>query len=107
MVAPLWAGILFGEGLWGTKYKEMRGHWHSVEVTGAHGVCMWKHVRGGWERFLKHTRFLLRMEWDFFFLLLNLFMIFGVMILIKKKNIWCDDMPLKSFFPQCNFHCGE
>ena len=22
-------------------------------------------------------------------------------------DIWCDDMPLKSFFPQFNFHCGE
>lgn len=96
MVAPLWAGILFGEGLWGTKYEEMRGHWHSVEVTGAHGVCMWKHVRGGWERFLKHTRFLLRMEWDFFFSFIKSF-----------HDIWCDDMPLKSFFPQFNFHCGE
>ena len=93
MVAPLWAGILFGEGLWGTKYKEMRGHWRSVEVTGAHGVCIWKHMRGRWERFLKHTRFLLRMEWDFFFLK-------------SFHDIWCDDMPLKSFFPQFNFHCG-
>jgi hypothetical protein len=39
------------------KYDSMAGGWCTKQVEGSFGVGVWKHIRRGWESFLKFIKF--------------------------------------------------
>ena len=40
-----------------SKYGVGRGDWDTKEVRGRHGVCLWKHIRRGWQHFNRYVSF--------------------------------------------------
>jgi hypothetical protein len=76
------------EGTWWrsvlvAKYGSGWGGWRSGDVTGSHGVGLWKYICMGWQIFKSHARFDLgdgsRIRfWD---------------------DVWCGDSSLKAAFP--------
>ena len=40
-----------------SKYGVGNGDWYTKEVRGGYGVCLWKHIRSGWQQFSRHVSF--------------------------------------------------
>ncbi|KAF5442537.1 hypothetical protein F2P56_035184 [Juglans regia] len=75
------------EALWRTvialKHGESWGGWCSNEVSGPHGVGLWKHIRRGWDIYAAHTCFKV-----------------GNGVKVKFwHDLWCGDRALKDVYP--------
>ena len=62
------------------------GGWRSRDISGSHGVGLWKYICMGWQIFKSYIRFDLGdgtkiQSWD---------------------DVWCGDRPLKDVFPGCS-----
>lgn len=84
----LWRYYQEWEALWRTlialKHGESWGGWCSNEVSGPHGVWLWKHIRKGWDTYAAHTCFKV-----------------GNGVKVKFwHDLWCGDRALKDVFPQ-------
>jgi hypothetical protein len=76
------------EGAWWrsvlvAKYGSVWGGWRSGDITGSHGVGLWKYICMGWQNFRRHIKFDLGNGskirfWD---------------------DVWCGDRALKEAFP--------
>ncbi|XP_059441980.1 E4 SUMO-protein ligase PIAL1-like [Corylus avellana] len=65
------------------KYEDQEGGWCTKEVSGSHGVSVWKHIRQGWSSFAKGCRFEV-----------------GVGSKVRFwHDTWCGGTPLKQAFP--------
>uniref|UniRef100_A0A2N9GD74 Reverse transcriptase domain-containing protein n=1 Tax=Fagus sylvatica TaxID=28930 RepID=A0A2N9GD74_FAGSY len=40
-----------------SKYGVGNGDWYTKEDRGGYGVCLWKHIRSGWQQFSRHVSF--------------------------------------------------
>jgi hypothetical protein len=40
-----------------SKYGVGKGDWYTKEDRGGHGVCLWKHIRLGWQHFNRYVSF--------------------------------------------------
>ncbi|KAG7950083.1 hypothetical protein I3843_13G094100 [Carya illinoinensis] len=65
------------------KYGSLWGEWCTREVSGAHGVGLWKHIRRGWEVFNRFVKLQV-----------------GTGTMIKFwSDVWCDSRALKDLYP--------
>jgi hypothetical protein len=78
--------LRMNEALWykviKAKYEDHDGGWCSKEVSGPHGMGLWKHIRRGWDSFAKGVRFKEGEESKVLF----------------WHDIWCSDQPLTQAF---------
>jgi hypothetical protein len=65
------------------KYGSVWGGWHLGNISGSHGVGLWKFICMGWQNFRRHVKF-----------------VPGEGTKIRFWNdVWCGDSALKEAFP--------
>jgi hypothetical protein len=82
----LWRYAIDSEALWSKVIKEKYekdGGWCSKEVSGPFGVGLWKHIRRGWDVFVRNVRFEVGLGSKIPF----------------WHDMWCGNQPLKHAFP--------
>jgi hypothetical protein len=83
----LWKYVTENVALWykiiKVKHEEHDGGWCLKEVLGPYGVGLWKHIRRGWDTFVKGLRFKVGVGSKVHF----------------WHDTWCGDQLLKHAFP--------